>query len=113
MHGDLRGISSTHLRFVLSAAVGIEQADGGLRDFCEESLRLLLAFAGLQAAKVARPLIGRIGDDVGVGFKATNAQQPIVIRRLFFRWNPKPDVIGIKRLCHTFARFAFGFCAPP
>jgi len=71
--GCLGSILGAELGVVFVPFVVIEEAARRLRNFGEEALRLLLALAGLEAAKVADALVCRVGDDVWVGFEPPDA----------------------------------------
>jgi hypothetical protein len=51
---------------------------------------------------MGRPLIDGIGNDLAVVLELPQTQQAIVVRRLLFRWNAEPQIIGIKLLGHWF-----------
>ncbi len=57
--------------------------------------------ARLQAAEMSHPLIGGMLDDVRIGLKGLDGQQPVMMRRLILRRNTEPDTIRVEIFWHN------------
>ena len=56
--------------------------------------------AALKRAQMGRLAVGGIIDHVAIGLEQPQTEQPIEVRRLLFRRNAEPDVIGIEICRH-------------
>ncbi len=101
---DARGCSwhrgsqlSSKLAVVVFALLGIEQTNSGRRKFVQQTLALLGMFADLERSQMSHLTVSGMIDHIGVGLEKPDAEQPIMIGRLFFRRNAEPDMVGIER----------------
>jgi len=101
-----RGLRLGSVRFPAEAAVvlrflvRIEQACLGGGQFVENLLRQRRVLAQLVAPHMGHLPLGCVPDDFGIVLQRIEAQEPVVVWRLMFRWNAKPPVIRIELLRH-------------
>jgi hypothetical protein len=98
---DLRsGQFSSKLLVVSGPFLWIEQANSRCREFVQQALAEIGVFAGLERPQMGHLPIGRAIDRVGVRLELPNTEQAVVIRRLFFRRDSKPNMIRIEIRSH-------------
>jgi hypothetical protein len=83
----------------------VQQRDAGPAQFVQQLLGLAGMLAGLEAADMPHLAVGGVFDDVRVRFEQIDAQQAVVVRRLFTRRDAQPLVIGIEGRRRRFGRF--------
>ncbi|WP_145053934.1 hypothetical protein [Lignipirellula cremea] len=80
--GGLGFFRKRQLSVVGGLLFGVEHAIASRSHFIEQLLTVRRAFSRLKVPQMEHPLIGRVGNHIGVGFIAVDSEQPIMVGRL-------------------------------
>lgn len=98
--GRFSGEIGPKLLVVSGSFLAVEQTNPRGGHFVQKPLGQFAMLAALKRPQMGRLAVGRIIDHVTVGLEQPQAEQPIEVRRLLFRRNAEPNMIGIEICRH-------------
>ncbi len=91
-----RANSPCQLHVIGSFRLATKQAHSHSSQLIQNYLRRVAIWASLERPNMGHLPVTSTGDHVKVIFECPDAQQPVMVRRLFVGWNPEPKIVGVK-----------------